>query len=86
GDSTAFATLGANNRRGVESMYWLLADPLTLTTENEFRIEFLSRVTYAEMRWTDETLNLKGADTDRGDVYVRYGPPDLELTVTGGSS
>jgi GWxTD domain-containing protein len=82
-DSVQFASLPAEQRRGLEAMYWLMNDPLTLTAENELRLEFLARVTYADFRWTDEEMELRGADTDRGDIYVRYGPPKVEITSPG---
>lgn len=86
GDSIAFRKLPPEQQRGLEQMYWYMNDPLTLTTENEFRLEFLSRVVWSDFRWTNEDLNLLGADTDRGDVFVRYGPPEMEMTVPGSSS
>lgn len=86
GDAKSFAKLPPAQQRGLESMYWFMNDPLTLTNENEFRLEFLSRVVWSDFRWTSDDMNLLGADTDRGDVYVRYGPPDLEVTVPGSSS
>ncbi|WP_353266822.1 GWxTD domain-containing protein [Gemmatimonas sp.] len=82
-DSTQFTTLPPEQRRGLEAMYWLMNDPLTLTAENELQLEFLARVTYADFRWTDEEMDLRGADTDRGDIYVRYGPPKVEITSAG---
>ena len=86
GDTLSFSKLPAAQQRGLEQMFWFMSDPLTLTNENEFRLEFLSRVVWADFRWTNEDLNLLGADTDRGDIFVRYGPPELELTVPGTSS
>lgn len=86
GDTLSFSQLPAAQQRGLEQMYWFMNDPLTLTNENEFRLEFLSRVTWSDFRWTVDELGLRGADTDRGDVYVRYGPPELEITVPGASS
>ena len=86
GDTLSFSKLPAAQQRGLEQMYWFMNDPLTLTNENEFRLEFLSRVVWADFRWTVDDRNLRGADTDRGDIYVRYGPPDLELTVPGSTS
>lgn len=83
GDSAAFSALPAAQRRGLEAMYWYLNDPLTLTAENEYRLEFLARVVFADFRWTDEDLGYRGADTDRGDIFVRYGPPDFEMTLAG---
>ena len=86
GDTLAFSKLPAAQQRGLEQMFWFMADPLTLTNENEYRLEFLSRVAWADFRWTSDDMALRGADTDRGDIFVRYGPPDLEMTVPGTSS
>ena len=79
-DSSQFASMPEGQRRGLAEMYWLLNDPLSLTAENELQLEFLARVVYADMRWTDEERGLRGADTDRGDIHVRYGPPVQEVT------
>lgn len=86
GDTVAYGKLPPAQQRGLEAMYWLMSDPLTLTSENEYRLEFLARVTYADFRWTNEDFNLLGADTDRGDIFIRYGPPELEMTVLGTTS
>ncbi len=63
-----------------ERMYWLMADPLWSTPDNEHRLEFLSRMVYAELRFSVEEFAIHGADTDRGDVYVRYGPPPAVIS------
>jgi hypothetical protein len=55
----------------------MIADPMLTDGGNESRAEILARVTFAELRWTVDELGLKGADTDRGDVHVRYGPADV---------
>ena len=57
-------------------LYWMFSNPLWSRPGGETRIEFLSRVTYAELRWTVDEMGVRGADTDRGDVHIRYGPPD----------
>lgn len=85
-DARGFAALPAAERQGLEAMFWMMSDPLALTQDNEFRLEFLARVTFADFRWTNEEYQLRGADSDRGDIYVRYGPPDLELTLSGSAS
>jgi GWxTD domain-containing protein len=85
-DSASWAKLPLSQREGLEAMFWMMSDPLALTQENEFRLEFLARVVYADFRWTVDDLNLRGADTDRGDVYVRYGPPDFEMTIPGSTT
>ncbi len=85
GDSSAYSALPQAQQRGLEALYWVMSDPLALTTENEHRLEFLARVVFADFRWTVDELNLRGADSDRGDVYVRYGPPELEVNIPGSS-
>jgi GWxTD domain-containing protein len=57
--------------------YWSLTQPLMLTGENEPRTEYYARVTQARLRWSDEWLGHDGAQTARGLVYLRYGPPDM---------
>jgi hypothetical protein len=44
---------------------------------------FLARVTQAELRWTVEEMKVRGADTDRGEVLIRFGPPDLVASFPG---
>ena len=85
GDSLGYSALPKAQQRGLEAMYWVMSDPLALTTENEHRLEFLARVVFADFRWTVDELNLRGADSDRGDIYVRYGPPDYEVNIAGSS-
>ncbi|HYV97313.1 MAG TPA: GWxTD domain-containing protein [Gemmatimonadaceae bacterium] len=58
-------------------MFWKSGDPLWSDGIVERRAEFRARVTFAELRWTLEEAGIRGADTDRGDIYVRYGPPNL---------
>ncbi len=86
GDADSYERLPQGQRQAVADLYWLMADPLAITPENEFRNEFLARVTWADFRWTTEEQNLLGADTDRGDIYIRYGPPRLDMVVPGNSS
>lgn len=85
-DAESFRRLSPQEQRTMRDLYWTVNDPRVLTEENELQLEFLARVTYADFRWTDEDIGYRGADTDRGDVYVRYGPPDEQLTVAGGVS
>ncbi|WP_411279812.1 GWxTD domain-containing protein [Gemmatimonas sp.] len=85
-DSASWSKLPTSQREGLEAMFWMMSDPLALTQENEFRLEFLARVVFADFRWTIDEIELRGADTDRGDVYVRYGPPDFEMTIPGSTT
>jgi len=79
-DGREHAKLPASERMMSERLYWLMSDPLWLTRANEHRLEYLSRVTAAELRWSVEEFDLRGADTDRGDLLVRYGPPPAVIS------
>jgi GWxTD domain-containing protein len=79
-DSAMIARLPDADRKEDAEMYWLLVDPLWATPDNEHRLEFLSRVVFAELRFSVEEFNIHGADTDRGEVYVRYGPPPAVIS------
>ena len=86
GDSASMAMLTVAQGEVLNQLYWMLSDPLMATTENEHQLEFISRVVYADMRWSNDDLGLRGADTDRGDIFVRYGPPDDQMTIPGKAS
>jgi GWxTD domain-containing protein len=75
-DSARVAALSDAEQANTESIFWMLADPLTLTAENEHWLEFLSRVTFAELMFTVEEFNQRGADSQRGEVFIRYGAPE----------
>ena len=79
-DGREHARLPEPERAMTERLYWLMSDPLWLTRANEHRLEYLSRVTTAELRWSVEEFDLRGADTDRGDLLVRYGPPPATIS------
>ena len=80
-DSAKYVGFATEQRALTDSMYWALADPLALTPENEFRSEHFARVAYAEVVFTAEDQKLRGIDTQRGDIHIRYGPPTRRNTV-----
>jgi GWxTD domain-containing protein len=79
-DTTRFAGMSDEQRLRSERLYWVVADPLALTPGNEYWLEFLSRITQAELMFSVEEFGIRGADTDRGEVLIRYGPPDLSVS------
>jgi GWxTD domain-containing protein len=74
-DAKNYAALAGLSRVAADSMYWDVADPLRLTDVNEARTEFLSRVAYSDLRFSSDEFAQHGWRTDRGIVYIRYGPP-----------
>ena len=62
--------------------FWARRDPTPNTPENEFKEEYYRRVAYANKHWGG---NLAGWKTDRGRIYIRYGPPDeIDSHPSGG--
>lgn len=55
--------------------YWKKQDPTPLTNYNELMNEFYTRVDYCEMNFKNLAGN-GGAKSDRGKIYIKYGPPD----------
>jgi GWxTD domain-containing protein len=63
--------------------FWQRRDPTPGTPENEFRDEHYRRLAYANSRFSTATPGWK---TDRGRIYIQYGPPDeIESHPSGGS-
>jgi GWxTD domain-containing protein len=54
-----------------------VSQPLFLNDVNEPRAEFMARLTYVDHRWSDPARGYRGYESDRGRVYLRYGPPDI---------
>jgi GWxTD domain-containing protein len=84
-DTTITSRGDAAQQMATRRLYWMFADPLWSRDGNESRVEFFARVTYAELRWTVEEMGVRGADSDRGDIHVRYGPPDIVASFGAGS-
>lgn len=55
--------------------YWRLHDPRLLTGVNERRVEHYARLAYADLLFSAPALGRRGWETDRGRLFVRYGPP-----------
>jgi GWxTD domain-containing protein len=84
-DTLSSSTWTSDERASKALAYWMDVDPLWSLADIDPRAEFLARVAYAELRWTVEELSQRGADSDRGNVYVRYGPPDRIASADGKS-
>lgn len=53
--------------------YWKKRDPTPGTVYNELLAEFFRRVAYANKKFS--TRHKEGWETDRGRIYILYGPP-----------
>lgn len=63
--------------------FWLRRDPTPDTAENEYKEEHYRRIAYANERFAS---GIPGWKTDRGRIYITFGPPDeIESHPSGGS-
>ncbi len=63
--------------------FWLRRDPTPDTEENEFKEEHYRRIAYANERYAS---GIPGWKTDRGRIYITFGPPDeIESHASGGT-
>ena len=74
-ETAAFQSLQTNEEREqFIKEFWLRRDPTPGTPENEMRNEHYRRIAYAHQRY--ETPNVAGWQSDRGRIYIKYGPPN----------
>lgn len=55
--------------------FWRQNNPMFLTPTNEYWLDYMSRMTYVDMRFGVLEYNLRGWETDRGLIHLRYGSP-----------
>ncbi len=70
----AFGRLNTDEEReNFIEQFWLRRDPTPDTEENEFREEHYRRIAYANETFAS---GVPGWKTDRGMIYIKFGPPD----------
>src|SRR6185312_6265435 len=63
--------------------FWLRRDPTPDTAENEFKEEHYRRIAYSNERYAS---GIPGWKTDRGRIYITFGPPDENDSHSSGGS
>ena len=63
--------------------FWLRRDPTPGTPENEFKEEHYRRIAYANEHFS---AGIPGWKTDRGRIYITYGPPDEKESHPAGNA
>jgi GWxTD domain-containing protein len=83
-ESQAFDRLSTNEERDTFiEQFWRRRDPTPDTEENEFKEEHYRRMAYVNERFAS---GIPGWKTDRGQIYIKYGPPDeIESHPSGGT-
>ena len=83
-EEKAFRLLGTDEERDAFiEQFWLRRNPDPDSTENSFREEHYRRIQYANEHFA---AGVSGWRTDRGHIYVVWGPPDeIDSHVSGGN-
>lgn len=79
----AFVQMATDEEREnfIES-FWMRRDPTPDSMENEYKEEHYRRIAYANDRYAS---GIPGWKTDRGRIYIAYGPADeIESHPSGG--
>ena len=69
------------DRSGYAQKFWNSKDPRYLTRYNERKLEHYARLVYADLLYSAPDLNLRGWETQRGRILVRYGLPRYDVTI-----
>lgn len=70
-------------RESFIEQFWMRRDPDPRTADNSFKEEHYRRIAYANQHFAS---GIPGWKTDRGRIYIMYGPPDQkEEHPTGGA-
>jgi len=82
-ERAAFKQLSNDDERDqFIEQFWLRRDPTPDTAENEYKEEHYRRIAYANEHFA---AGLPGWKTDRGRIYIMYGPADsIEAHPAGG--
>src|SRR5579862_4489351 len=83
-EKTAFKRLATDEEREqFIEQFWLRRDPTPDTEENEFKEEHYRRIAYSNDHYAS---GIPGWKSDRGRIYIMYGPADeIESHPSGGS-
>jgi GWxTD domain-containing protein len=86
-ERTAFQQLTTDEEREhFIEQFWLRRDPTPGTVENEFKEEHYRRIAYANRHYAPAS-GTPGWRSDRGRIYITFGPPDeIEAHPSGGGA
>jgi len=76
-----FRSLTPEGKRDFVVAFWKRKDPTPGSPENEFALKHFRQMQFADTQFREGKK--KGSDTDRGRVFIRYGPPsDIQRYMT----
>jgi GWxTD domain-containing protein len=84
-ERAAFSQLKTNEERDMfVEQFWLRRNPTPNSKENPFKEEHYRRLAFANLHFAAK--NTPGWKTDRGRIYIVYGPPDQINSYPAGDS
>ncbi len=81
-----YDSLTPDQRTEERQIFWAVAQPLAMDSVNLVQLEYYARVTYVDLRWTVPEERQVGWESDRGMIWLRYGPPQIWATFPGGGN
>ncbi len=69
------AETGEAARDSLVAAFWRQRDPNPATAGNQLQEEFYRRVAFADTRFAAADSERSGWESDRGRIYIKYGPP-----------
>ena len=75
----SYDRVSETRRAAVSNAFFATADPLLLTPSEELRLEHYARLAWAELWFGAPEAGLRGWETDRGRIFLRYGAPALRI-------
>jgi GWxTD domain-containing protein len=88
-ERVAFLVLPTDaEREAFIEQFWLRRDPTPGTSANEFKDEHYSRIAYANTNFASTLPGPGGVGwrSDRGRIYIMYGPPDEKESHSAGGT
>jgi len=80
-----YELLAPDEREDFLRIFWRSKDPLPVTRVIERQVEHWRRVVMADLLYAHRRMGVRGWDTARGELYIRYGPAVYEEYLPGGS-
>jgi len=85
-ERNAFNGLQSNEEREMfVEQFWMRRNPKPGTADNPFKVEHYRRIAYANDHFSSRA-DTPGWKTDRGRIYITFGPPDEIDSHPGGSA
>jgi GWxTD domain-containing protein len=79
-----YPSLSVPEKRAFLRRFWARRDPSPGTPKNEAEETFKARIRVVNRKFAEHgTTEIPGWRTDRGRVYLEYGPPDITLSRRG---